>query len=73
MSLKTITFKLKAPFAEIGGEWAVEQAEQKAAWEMYVELATRVEPSHADFADSACCCRCGVIAQKGQGGVLVDA
>ncbi|MEM9892931.1 MAG: hypothetical protein AAF962_18860 [Actinomycetota bacterium] len=42
MALKKITFRLKAPFAEIGGEWEVEKAEQQAAWEMYVELATRV-------------------------------
>lgn len=42
MPLKKISFSLKAPFAEIGGEWEVERAEQKAAWEMYVELATRI-------------------------------
>lgn len=42
MPLKTITFKLKAPFAQVGGEWQVEQPEQVAAWEMYVELATRI-------------------------------
>ncbi len=42
MPLKKVTFALKAPFAQIGGEWEVERAEQGAAWEMYVELATRV-------------------------------
>jgi hypothetical protein len=42
MPLKKITFSLNAPFASISGEWAVERAEQTAAWEMYVELATRV-------------------------------
>jgi hypothetical protein len=40
--LKKITFNLKAPFAEIGGEWDIEAAEQQAAWEMYVELSTRI-------------------------------
>lgn len=42
MPLKKVTFRLKAPFAEIGGDWDVEQAEQQAAWEMYVELSTRI-------------------------------
>ena len=42
MALRKITFALKAPFGEIGGEWDVDQAEQTAAWEMYVELATRI-------------------------------
>jgi hypothetical protein len=51
MALKKITFSLKAPFAEIGGEWEVDRAEQQAAWEMYVELATRIavvplDPGH---------------------------
>ena len=42
MGLKKITFALKSPFGEIGGEWDIERAEQQAAWEMYVELATRI-------------------------------
>ena len=42
MALKRLRFSLKAPFAEISGEWEVEKAEQQAAWEMYVELSTRI-------------------------------
>ncbi|MGD9752036.1 MAG: hypothetical protein AB7W59_13680 [Acidimicrobiia bacterium] len=42
MGLRKVTFALKAPFGEIGGEWDVDRAEQTAAWEMYVELATRI-------------------------------
>lgn len=42
MPLKKISFSLKAPFGEIGGEWDVDRAEETAAWEMYVELATRI-------------------------------
>ena len=42
MGLKKITFALKSPFGEIGGEWDIDRTEQLAAWEMYVELATRI-------------------------------
>ncbi|MFN0179285.1 MAG: hypothetical protein ACKVZ0_10840, partial [Gemmatimonadales bacterium] len=42
MPLKKVTFALRAPFGEIGGEWELDRVEQEAAWEMYVELATRV-------------------------------
>lgn len=44
MKLSRFTFKIGLPFGvgEIGGEWEPDEAERKAAWDMYVELITRV-------------------------------
>ena len=42
--MEKISAKIGLPFGlgEIGGEWAPESAERDAAWEMYIELITRV-------------------------------
>lgn len=41
--LTTISVELNLPFlGKISGQWAPEGAERVAAWEMYVELATRI-------------------------------
>lgn len=41
--LDTITVNLKLPFlGQISGTWAPDEVERDAAWEMYVELATRI-------------------------------
>lgn len=43
MPVKNIKVNLKVPFlGEIGGEWEPDEAEIKAAWELYVELVTRI-------------------------------
>ncbi|WP_371599950.1 hypothetical protein [Streptomyces sp. NBC_00564] len=43
MRPKRLNVKITIPFlGEIGGEWEPEDAEQRAAWEFYVELVTRV-------------------------------
>ncbi|MGB5756691.1 MAG: hypothetical protein WBM50_07230 [Acidimicrobiales bacterium] len=44
MKINKFTAKIGLPFGlgEIGGEWEPGDAERKAAWEMYVELITRV-------------------------------
>lgn len=44
MPLKEVNAKIALPggVAEIGGTWVPGDAERKAAWEMYVELVTRV-------------------------------
>lgn len=39
---KEVTVKLKLPGFELGGKWEVTNMQRKAAWELYVELATRV-------------------------------
>ncbi|MBB4687154.1 hypothetical protein [Amycolatopsis jiangsuensis] len=40
---RELAVKLKLPFVgEISGNWAPQQAERKAAWELYVELSTRI-------------------------------
>lgn len=38
----TISIKLRLPFLEIRGTWKPNDAEQRAAWELYVEIITRV-------------------------------
>jgi hypothetical protein len=38
----TVQVSLKLPFVAIAGTWAPDEAERNAAWEMYVELITRV-------------------------------
>lgn len=43
MRPKRLNVKITIPFlGEIGGEWEPDDAEQRAAWELYVELVTRV-------------------------------
>ncbi|HLK60749.1 MAG TPA: hypothetical protein VKU00_29570 [Chthonomonadaceae bacterium] len=43
MSFKEFTVSLKLPYiGEVSGKWAPDESEQKAAWEMYVELVTRI-------------------------------
>ena len=44
VKMSRFTFKIGLPFGvgEIGGEWEPDEAERKAAWDMYVELITRV-------------------------------
>lgn len=40
---REVNVKLKLPFVgEFGGTWAPQRAEAEAAWELYVELATRI-------------------------------
>ena len=40
---REVGVKLKLPFiGEVSGSWTPQQAEAKAAWELYVELATRI-------------------------------
>lgn len=36
------SFKIKVPFLGLEGEWDVDDVQRKAAWEIYVELITRV-------------------------------
>jgi hypothetical protein len=41
--LNKINVELTVPLiGKIGGEWAPDEAERQAAWEMYVEIATRI-------------------------------
>ena len=41
--LTTISVELNLPFlGKVSGQWAPEDAERVAAWQMYVELATRI-------------------------------
>lgn len=42
--MKSVNAKIGLPFGvgEIGGQWEPDEAEQQAAWEMYVELVTRI-------------------------------
>jgi len=41
--LSSVEVKLKVPqFAEISGSWEPDDSERRAAWEMYVELVTRI-------------------------------
>lgn len=40
--MKTVDIKLKTPFFEVGGSWQPNNAERDAAWEIYVQLVTRV-------------------------------
>ncbi len=44
MPLEKVNAKIGLPFGfgEIGGEWAPDSSERDAAWEMYIELITRV-------------------------------
>jgi len=40
--LKRVTAKIKTPFLDIQGDWEADENEQLAAWELYVELVTRI-------------------------------
>ena len=40
--LKKVVANIKTPFLNIQGEWEADESEQKAAWELYVELVTRI-------------------------------
>jgi len=41
--LKCVNLSLKLPFiGTLGGTWEPDESEQRAAWEMYVELVTRI-------------------------------
>lgn len=40
--LESFTVALKTPFGEIRGNWKPDKKEREAAWEMYVELVTRI-------------------------------
>ena len=40
--LKKVSAKIKTPFLDIQGEWEADENEQMAAWELYVELVTRI-------------------------------
>lgn len=39
---KTVTVSLSLPFVAVSGTWQPDDAERDAAWELYVELVTRV-------------------------------
>jgi hypothetical protein len=45
MPIRSLKVGLKLGLFEIGGEWAPDHAEESAAWEMYVELVTRISVS----------------------------
>lgn len=40
--LKKVSANIKTPFLNIQGEWEADESEQNAAWELYVELVTRI-------------------------------
>lgn len=40
--LTKIGVNIKTPFLNIQGEWEADESEQKAAWELYVEVVTRI-------------------------------
>jgi len=40
--IKKVTAKIKTPFLDIEGAWEADESEQLAAWELYVELVTRI-------------------------------
>ena len=43
MARRQVQVKLTIPFlGEVSGTWEPDEAERRAAWELYVELATRV-------------------------------
>jgi hypothetical protein len=42
MPIRSLTVGLKLGLLDIGGEWRPDDAEENAAWEMYVELVTRI-------------------------------
>lgn len=40
--LRKVSVKIKTPFLDVQGDWEADESEQKAAWELYVELVTRI-------------------------------
>jgi hypothetical protein len=40
--LTKVIANIKTPFLNIQGEWAADESQQRAAWELYVELVTRI-------------------------------
>lgn len=40
--LHKVSVNLKTPFLNIQGEWQADEREQNAAWELYIELITRI-------------------------------
>jgi len=40
--LRSVKAKIKTPFLDIEGAWEADENEQLAAWELYVELVTRI-------------------------------
>lgn len=40
--LRKVVAKLKTPLLDVEGTWEADEAQRQAAWEMYVELVTRV-------------------------------
>ena len=42
MPFRSLNVTLKLGVVQIGGQWAPDDSEGRAAWEMYVELATRI-------------------------------
>lgn len=40
--LKSVKVTFKTPLIEVEGNWEADENEQKAAWELYVELITRI-------------------------------
>lgn len=40
--LKSVKVKFKTPLLDVEGSWEADENEQKAAWELYVELITRI-------------------------------
>ena len=46
---KDLKVGIKIPyFGEIAGTWEVDESERKAAWELYIELITRVSLARTD-------------------------
>ncbi|MCB0540606.1 MAG: hypothetical protein KDE33_24025, partial [Bacteroidetes bacterium] len=39
---KGFSIKVNLPFLDIEGEWEVDEQQRQAAWDIYVELVTRV-------------------------------
>jgi hypothetical protein len=49
MPVSSVKVSLKIPqFAEISGTWEPDDSERRAAWEMYVELVTRISVAELD-------------------------
>jgi len=40
--LKSVKVKFKTPLLDVEGNWEADENEQRAAWELYVELITRI-------------------------------
>ena len=40
--LTKVSVDIKTPFLNVKGEWEADEKEQQAAWELYVELVTRI-------------------------------